>query len=419
MSTLAAEPEVAVEDLVEASMQLSRARVQWLRPEFVFELARRGKFDEAIDRMAVLSSGGSWPTAATVCVAWMAALHGRPEVATRLLPDVVQDGPPLGVLGARVRSAIDPSVPPPELVYSYGHNTLDDWSSIKLAAEVIERFGSSSAEGVVYSGLAALRESRRSTPSYGTELDAPVVVAAARDVGEGDALLEQYIGLHSANPYASYRDRSLWVILGAVACLPDADQALRHAIRLCEGAFAPSPVRFVEALYLSVANRPGHAPRLNAMRRNAVGDARELRRQYSLYSRGRRRRRTPIRQVVLPSPTTERSCRSGCRKGVRLARHRRRAPRWFRWLPGTCQPPTGRIELRRPPSPRCRRTALSLDAALAAAGTHQDLFCALHVCRWQCDQTILGSAANRYRGYRREVRQRIGELRVLGGTRGR
>jgi hypothetical protein len=70
----------------------------------------------------------------------------------------------------------------------------------------------------------------------------------------------------------------LWTILGAVLCLPEAHQALRHAVHLCEGAFAPSPVRFAEALQLSaLARQATAAKRLEQMRDDAIRAATGLR----------------------------------------------------------------------------------------------------------------------------------------------
>ena len=82
-----------------------------------------------------------------------------------------------------------------------------------------------------------------------------MLVAAARDDRQGEELLTAYIDLQATNPYDVYRERSLWAVLGAVACLPHPEQALHHLIRLAEGAFAPSPVRFAEALPVSLLAR--------------------------------------------------------------------------------------------------------------------------------------------------------------------
>ncbi len=195
----------------------------------------------------------------------------RRPIASRRRPE----WSPLGVLAARVRNAIDPTAPETELAFSYPPGRLATESTLGIAEDVVKRFGSSSnAEGVVYSGLEALRQSRRSTPGYGAEADAPVVVAAARDHPAGDDLLSEYIELHASNPYTSYRDRSLWVILQAVACLPNPNQALAHALRLCEGAFAPSNYWFAEALTPSVtARRGGDGAALLGDRRSQALDA--------------------------------------------------------------------------------------------------------------------------------------------------
>lgn len=277
VAALATEPEVSVSDLVEASLEQSHVRSRWLRPEFVFSPATLGRYDEAVSRMSVLSGNENWRSAASMCLAWMAALSRETESAKQLLPGSIPDDSALRLLASRVLAAIDPTAPQPSLNLPYAPGRLPEASYLAVANEALERFGSSSAEGVVYSGLAPLYARGIETPTYLTEEDAPLIVAAARDYPmEGNDLLEQYIDLHSANPYASYRDRSLWTILGAVLCLPESGQALRHAVHLCEGAFAPSPVRFAEALQLSAHARQSAAA-LAEMRDHAVSEAAGLR----------------------------------------------------------------------------------------------------------------------------------------------
>src|SRR5262249_14894767 len=58
----------------------------------------------------------------------------------------------------------------------------------------------------------------------------------------------QYIGIHATNPYAEYRNRSLWAILGAVCCHPDDAEARELARLLVTAALAPTSVWFREGL---------------------------------------------------------------------------------------------------------------------------------------------------------------------------
>jgi AAA ATPase-like protein len=248
------EAEVSVSNLVAISLEQSVARDRWLQPGSVFELAWMGRLDEAIRRLGLLSAQGSWRQAAMVAFAWIAADAGA---ADRYLPADLSDArEPLPLLGERVRHHMDPGYPEPALVLPYGAGALPSTSSVEMAREVVQRFGGSSAEGMVYSGLESINiHQGDEAPAYIAELESPVLAAAARDHAEGNTLLTEYIVLHSANPYADYRDRALWAILGSVACLPDPYQARRLLIQLAGGAFAPSPVRFADALPLSITAR--------------------------------------------------------------------------------------------------------------------------------------------------------------------
>jgi hypothetical protein len=78
------------------------------------------------------------------------------------------------------------------------------------------------------------------------------VAFAAQHPWPGNDLLERYIRIHAANPYAEYRNRSLWGILGAVACHPDASQARSFVTTLAEAALEPPPVAFREGLRVTL-----------------------------------------------------------------------------------------------------------------------------------------------------------------------
>ena len=70
--------------------------------------------------------------------------------------------------------------------------------------------------------------------------------------GEADASV---LSIHAANPYADYRNRSLWAILGAVLCHPITDWAREQTALLVTGAFAPARIRFREGFRIAVQCR--------------------------------------------------------------------------------------------------------------------------------------------------------------------
>ena len=87
-----------------------------------------------------------------------------------------------------------------------------------------------------------------------------LVSAALANPGHGDALLDAYIDLQGANPYADYRNRALAVLLDAIVrLLPDPAQARLHIVHVVESALNPSPVRFSDSLRFSVDRRAGAA----------------------------------------------------------------------------------------------------------------------------------------------------------------
>jgi hypothetical protein len=128
------------------------------------------------------------------------------------------------------------------------------------AVAAIER---ASGQPLTPYSVSGLRDPRSYTPdnesgAYLAEDEAPWLVAYARDdPEEGEAWLESYIAVQAANPYALYRNRALWSVLAAVACLPDATQALRYAVRVTQAAFAPSAVRFTEFARLATVAGSG------------------------------------------------------------------------------------------------------------------------------------------------------------------
>lgn len=254
LTRLAAHADATVA-LIRAALEVAAARDRWLQPEVIIELARQGRVGEAVRRLGRLDSQPvpQWHEAAQLVLAWTAA-DGFPDSACDLLdgldgnalwgPGVVMHGRVL----ARLRE-----VKEPELTMWFAPHRLPAASSRSKAMAGIERLGGAPAYERGISGLPHEFFGDNEAGIYLAEADAPEIVAYARDEpAEGDEWLSQYIDLHASNPYPLYRNRSLLSVLAAVCCLPDADQARRHAARLTAAALAPSRVQFVEFARLAL-----------------------------------------------------------------------------------------------------------------------------------------------------------------------
>lgn len=286
-SQLAGQDPVPVVALTVAGLEPNRARDRWLRPEEVFELARRGRVEDAVRRLGLLGPQPvpGWRHAAILLMAWVAAEnHGG---AARSLVDGAAAGaqsPPLDLLLGRVRATLGDT---PEATFSFWYRPgmLLAGSNREEARAAVDRLGGLPFSDRLISGLPPVRDFTQANEAgiYLAETDAPHLVAFARDhPDEGDRWLSAYIDLHASNPYAVYRNRSLLSVLAAVCCLPDAAQARKHAVHLAVGAFASSPVRFAEYAALAALAQQARlgdtAARasLEQLRHQAEADAAQL-----------------------------------------------------------------------------------------------------------------------------------------------
>jgi hypothetical protein len=104
---------------------------------------------------------------------------------------------------------------------------------------------------------------------YLAEVDAPLLVALTlADPEYGDALLQQYLQVHSRYSYATYRRRSLWTVLGWILRHPNPSWVLGKLASLGRTVLVGGDVEFEEGvgyalMALSVAAaQPGAADRL-------------------------------------------------------------------------------------------------------------------------------------------------------------
>lgn len=264
--------------LARVAIEHDRVERTWLRPEAMLAPARDGLVPEAERRLALFQPEEQWREAALLLIAWLGAAVDS-AAARQVLQAFAADcsGPqPLPMLRDRVRVATGDGAPP-VLRLPYGSGMLpaprDEDQMQQLVAELgADRTPSSGITGMKRARLEG-RESIRArgqqggdeTPSYLAETDAPELVSfAIANPESGAKLMRQYISIHAANPYADYRNRSLWAILGAVLCHPGTDWAREHTVLLVSGAFAPSPIRFREGFRMAVQCRRAAAGDLAA-----------------------------------------------------------------------------------------------------------------------------------------------------------
>jgi len=222
--------------------------------------------------------------------------------------------------------------------------------SVEIAQHLVSRMGGSTDPEVQYRGITTLHERTVALADAATvyiaESDSPVLVAyAVAHPGEDDALLHQYIAIHAGNPYADYRNRSLWGILSAALCHPNDYAARDYARLLVTAALAATLVRFREGLRVTVVGLRARAraspARFNSWRFSSSERARQrlrLSRSAGCPTHGGT---TP--GVSPPSPRCT-GMRSAAHARPRAARSGSRAPVRIRRLPGAVEPDARRGE---------------------------------------------------------------------------
>ena len=223
-----------LQTVVAAAVNLDAFRARWVRPESVFESAADGRLDEVVSRLEFFAIEEQWRQAVLLLAVWLAPPAAKDE-AERLFSRVMaslQDFGPLPLLAARVSHALERGAEPP-LVLPYHPGVLPHAPAKETVEQIVVRMGGSQDPAFNISGKTSFQETSRAhgdeTPSYLAEGDAPDLVAYAQANPIDDGTLRQYIVIHSTNPYADYRNRSLWAILGAVLCHPSPDRALEYA----------------------------------------------------------------------------------------------------------------------------------------------------------------------------------------------
>jgi hypothetical protein len=256
--------EVAATDRrPEASLLVARAALATgdfeathLRPEGLFDLARRGELDRALDRFELFSSDDAWRKAVMLSLIWSAGVEPSPRA--QAIVDEIEAGEGEDALKQWARRVVglpfetEPLPDPPdamvvEAILERRGGSMDS----EGVAEVLGR--GPNAEMLLVSGLAGLGDE---APLYLAEADAPVLVAAAAaDPALFTPRLLDYVALHAENRYAFYRNRSLWVILLTALRHPDDAWTRDLAERLCLAALAGGGADFREMLGMVVEAR--------------------------------------------------------------------------------------------------------------------------------------------------------------------
>jgi hypothetical protein len=250
ISRLSTESEPDVTFLVAMALLYADARDQWLQPSAVFDLAEVGEWQEAVQRLQLLPTSDMWLAAARLSIAWLAA-DAAGAGARQLLDAGGVDMPVMVQLTTRVRRAVlqepDETVPPVPSA---------DGVLVDRARTVLARLtGGVNAE--YYEGIEGVEPvaygDGNQPVAFGVDFDAPILVQAATAHPEpGDSILDEYIELQGANPYADYRNRTLEALLGHLLALPDSRQARRHVVHVVECALNPAPVRFCDYLPMTL-----------------------------------------------------------------------------------------------------------------------------------------------------------------------
>ena len=258
--------ESVVPLLARVAMEHENIEHKWLLPEAMLAPASQGRVEEAERRLALFQAEDHWRDAAKLLIAWLAAPYdtGAARTALRSFGGGWAGVPPLPMFRDRVRTTIGDGAPP-VLTLPYYPNTMPEPRSEDEMQRIIAELGADQSPASKISGIQPVRVPGREslhrrgtgkeTPTYIAEGDAPHLVAFAippMNRQSGTKLMRQYIGIHAANPYADYRNRSLWGILGAVLCHPETDWTRDMTRLLVTGAFAPSPIRFREAFRIAI-----------------------------------------------------------------------------------------------------------------------------------------------------------------------
>jgi len=264
--------------IVQAADALMQFRRDRLRPEPVFELARRGDLGGARGRAGLFSVDDHWRQALLLMMAWLAPLPQRDQ--SRELVEAVQaelgSQHTLGDLLLWIRADLW-GEPAADFAYQVAPPVADE----ALVEELLKRVGGGQynrelirsrgldplahdpdrpppTRGLVRESLpgATDADDERTTTRYLAELDGPYLVAyAAQDPVKGTVALDRYLSVHTNYSYAEYRFSTLWILLGFVVQFPRKDGGawVKDAVlRILTSALSGTSVEFEQGLTVAV-----------------------------------------------------------------------------------------------------------------------------------------------------------------------
>jgi hypothetical protein len=230
-------------------------RQEFLQGQSVVKLAEAGEIDLADARLGLYAEiGEDWRQAARLILAWQGAAVNR-DAAVKLLerarPAATTDSV-LSCLDTRVAAELGqgPDLDVPSLP---NH-------SLEVAQAIVQRLGGQEFNRELLMSLGAggplgAEMETLDGQGYAARVDAPILVAAARDFGPaGTALLDRYVDAHAGYQYVEYRNRSLWFVLEAVLRLhPDRAWVRERLGRILAAALTGGGQDYREMLRLTAS----------------------------------------------------------------------------------------------------------------------------------------------------------------------
>ncbi|MEO7965516.1 MAG: hypothetical protein ABIT38_16525, partial [Gemmatimonadaceae bacterium] len=258
VATAAADDHLAAPPLVvRAALAYHALRRADTHPGELFDLARAGDVEGAERRLAMFPADQGWRQCVSLTIAWLAGSQNL--AASKAVRDrVVGQGlePELQLLVARMNADLfqgeAPQLPPLPYPPQESH-----------VIELVQRLMGNAVTGIEPLDLTSMQEhlnakspgaNADAAPAYLAEVDGPILISHVCDRKDeaANALFARYVAVHASNGYEYYRNRSLWALISPVLSHPDSHWVREQLVVLGSGALSASPVRFVEALPLTV-----------------------------------------------------------------------------------------------------------------------------------------------------------------------